>query len=409
MRAFADKSKASQQTTSAKSTIPSQAHFGQSSAVGSIHHLHRTIGNHAVRQMMQAHAEGPIAGLTHTSSPRFGHDFSRIPIHASVPRTVQTTQTGSGAADGYRQEADSITDNTAGKLAAPSTDEGGKSDARGQKPPKPEAAAPKPDAKPEPAAPKPESKPKPMPEDAKKSTKPTITHETTFSAPDGTAKKRTDVGVGEEVTFMGSAPGKWTATKGAPNELANGDKFIWTAPDRAATVTIKLQVGAVQETVSMKVIEPENITGQKNSEIPIGPGTAGAGMKLTFIYHPKRVSFGNVEAREVSGEATNITGYYNKHYTAADLKHDSGDTFTSIEEDNKDSTEDTAKTVDTFEPYEKGTFDWVIPNKFKVKTEAGDGKKFTNVTQAFSMLDATGKIRITKATTAKVERSPSDP
>ena len=129
-------------------------------------------------------------------------------------------------------------------------------------------------------------------------------------------------------------------------------------------------------------------------------------MKLTFIYHPLNVSFGNVQAREVSGPATNITGYYNKHYSAADLKHDSGDTFTSIQENNEDSAEDTAITEDDFTPYEPGTFDWVIPNKFRVKTEAGDGKKFTDVTQAFEMLDATGKIRITKATTARVERSP---
>jgi hypothetical protein len=315
-----------------------------------------------VQRTLLTHAEDPIARLTDTASPRFRHDFSRIPIHAS---------------------------------------------ARGQKPPEPEA--PKPDAKPEPAAPKPEPKPEPKPVEAKKPTKPTIAHETTLSAPDGTDKKRTDVGVGEEVTFTGSAVGKWTATSGTPKELASGDKLVWTAPDRAATVTIKLQVGAEQETVSMKVIEPDNITGRKNSEIPIGAGTAGAGMKLTFIYHPKNVSFGNVQAKEVSGPATNITGYYKKHYTADGLKHDSGDTFTPIKETNEDSAEDTASTEDKFKPYEKGTFDWVIPNKFKVKTEAGDGKKFTDVTQACSMLDATGKIRITKATTAKVERSPSDP
>jgi hypothetical protein len=88
------------------------------------------------------------------------------------------------------------------------------------------------------------------------------------------------------------------------------------------------------------------------------------------------------------------------------LKHDSGDTFTQIKENNEDSAEDTAEIEVTLRPFEAGTFDWVIPNKFKVKTEAGDGKKFTDVTQAFEMFDATGKIRITKATTAKVERSP---
>jgi len=271
---------------------------------------------------------------------------------------------------------------------------------RGQKPPKPEPPVPKPEEKPEP-------KPVPKPEEAKP--KLTITHETTFAAPDGSDKARTDVGIGEKVTFKGSAVGKWTASKGLPTELASGAEFVWTAPDRAGDATIKLQVGTEEATVTMKVFEPDNIVAVRNSKIAIGAGTAGAGMKLTFNYYPKKVSFGNVKAKEVSGPATNIDGYYKKHYTAEELKHDSGDTFTSIKENNEDSAEDTAKTVDTFKPYEKGTFDWVIPNKFKVKTEAGDGKKFpSDVTQAFAMVDATGKIKITKAG-AEVERSPAEP
>jgi peptidoglycan hydrolase-like protein with peptidoglycan-binding domain len=237
---------------------------------------------------------------------------------------------------------------------------------------------------------------------------PTITHETTFSAPDGTDKKRTNVGVGEEVTFTGSAVGKWTATNGTPRELACGAKFTWTAPDRAATVTIKLQVGTEEATVSMKVIEPASITGHKNSEIAFAAGTAGAGMKLTFIYHPRNISFGNVKAKEVSGPATNITGYYRKHFTNARLKHNSGDLFTPIKENNEDSAEDTASDEEHVKPYEKGTFDWVIPNNFRVKAEAGDGKQFTRVTQAFLMVDATGKIKITKAG-VDVERSPTEP
>ena len=354
MSAFASRSRVTERATSANSVIVSRAYSGIQAA-------HR---------MVQTDASWPGAGLAGTALPRFDHDFSRIPIH-----------TGTSA-------------RTAGKP-----------DTRGQKPPTPDAG-PAPNANPGPAAPKPEQKPKPKPQEAKKPSKPTISHETTFSAPDGTGKKRTDVGVGEEVTFTGSTAGKWTATSGTPNGLASGNRFTWTAPDRAATATIKLQVGTEEGTVSMKVIEPESITGRKNSEIPIAPGTAGAGMKLTFIYHPLRVSFGNVRAREVSGPATNITGYYKKHYAAADLWHDSGDTFTAIKENNEDSVEDRAETQDSFKPYERGTFDWVIPNKFKVKTEAGDGKKFTEVTQAFLMHDATGKVTIAKAVTAWVTRIP---
>ncbi len=52
MRTFAQKPKATQQTTSAKSTIPGRAHFGQSREVNSILHLQRTIGNQAVQRVL---------------------------------------------------------------------------------------------------------------------------------------------------------------------------------------------------------------------------------------------------------------------------------------------------------------------------------------------------------------------
>ncbi len=130
-------------------------------------------------------------------------------------------------------------------------------------------------------------------------------------------------------------------------------------------------------------------------------------MKLTFNYYPKNVSFGNVQAKEVSGPASNITGYYKKYYNANQLKHNSGDTFTNIKQNNEDSAQDTAKSEDTFKPYSNGTFDWVIPNKFRVKTEAGDGKEFTKVTQSFK-IDAVGTEKITKAGVS-VERKVTDP
>lgn len=282
-----------------------------------------------------------------------------------------------------------------------------KSEALGQQTPKTPAPKAEAEAKPKTPAPtKPGPKPEAKQEAPAKQAKPTITHETKFAAPDGSAKTRTDVGVGEGVTFTGSAAGEWTATNGKPATQAAGDKFVWTAPDRAADVTIKLKVGTEEASSTLKVLEPDSITGVRNSKIPIPAGTAGAGMKLTFNYHPKKVSFGNVKAREVSGPATNIDGYFKKHYSAAELYHNSGDTFTSIKENNEDSVQDEAKSTDTFKPYENGTFDWVIPNKFKVKTESGDGKKFTDVTQAFS-IDATGKEKITKAG-AEVERSPGE-
>jgi hypothetical protein len=231
---------------------------------------------------------------------------------------------------------------------------------------------------------------------------PTISHETKLSAPDGSAKTRTDAGVGEKVTFKGSATGNWTSTGGTPDKLDNSNEFAWTAPNRAATVNIKLAVADKSASVSMNVIEPDSITATKNSEIAYPNGTQGAGMKLTFNYHPKKVSFGNVQAKEVSGPASDIVGYYQNH--GMPHYHNSGDTFTSIGEDNKDTAPDTAAQSGYPKPWSDGSFKWIIPNNFRVKTEGGDGKKFTDVTQVFT-IDGTGKTKITKAG-AEVERSP---
>jgi hypothetical protein len=110
MHTFAEKPKATQQTTSAKPTIPGRAHFGQSRKVNSILHLQRTIGNHAVQQILQTNAEELRAGPAITSSPRFGHDFSQITVHPKSPANVQATLMVALPEDLYEQEADYVTE-----------------------------------------------------------------------------------------------------------------------------------------------------------------------------------------------------------------------------------------------------------------------------------------------------------
>lgn len=232
---------------------------------------------------------------------------------------------------------------------------------------------------------------------------PTISHETKFAAPDGSAKTRKKVAVGEKVTFTGSAAGKWTASSGTPDKLANGTKFEWTAPNRAANPSIKLEVGDKSASVTIEVVEPASITATKDSEIAYTAGQQGAGMYLTFIYHPKMVSFGNIKVKEVSHPASNIEGYYKHH--GMPHYHNTGDTFTTIGEDNKDTATDEASQSGYPSPWSDGKFDWEVPNNFKVKTEGGDGKKFTTVTQSFKIEGPSGKTIITKAG-EKVERTP---
>jgi hypothetical protein len=86
MRTFAQKPKATQQTTSAKSTLLARTHLGQSREVNSLLHLQRTIGNQAVQRLLQTRAGELEATSSSLASSRFAHDFSRIPVHSSQVR-----------------------------------------------------------------------------------------------------------------------------------------------------------------------------------------------------------------------------------------------------------------------------------------------------------------------------------
>jgi hypothetical protein len=109
MHTFAQKPKATQQTTSAKPTIPGRGHFGQSPEARSILHLQRTIGNQAVQRILQTNAGELEVGLASIALPRFAHDFSQIPLHpTNSPATVQAKLTVRQPGDTYDQEADRI-------------------------------------------------------------------------------------------------------------------------------------------------------------------------------------------------------------------------------------------------------------------------------------------------------------
>jgi hypothetical protein len=232
---------------------------------------------------------------------------------------------------------------------------------------------------------------------------PDIEIETAISAPDGSGKSRKKIGVGERVTFTGSKTGEWKATGGAPLTQATGLSFIWTAPGRSESVTISLTSGKYTRTIILNVLEPNAIKAKKKNEIGFPRRRMGAGMKLKFHYHPKTVSFGNIDAKEVSGPDSNRRGYFKDH--PDDYRHDSGDTFFPVNDNNEDSATDTASIQGYPSPWKAGGFDWIIPNHFKLKTEAGDGKKFTDVTQSFVLKGADGTTQVLKGGET-VERSP---
>lgn len=237
---------------------------------------------------------------------------------------------------------------------------------------------------------------------------PKIKSKTKFKAPNASSD-RTTIAVGEQVTFTGNKSGDWHADAGTATTGLTGRKTLkWRAPDRAATVNITFIIGAKQDTKTMTVIEPTHLTGTKVKTLSFAKGTQGAGMQLRFKYHPLTVSFGNIEVMEVAGPATNISGYFLAK-SAASLNHDPGVmNFTRIGQNNKDSAIDTASFNGYAKPWTDGGFEWVIPNNFRTVFEGGgNGKHFTDVTQAFKIDGPPddGRSTVTKAGQT-VTRSP---
>jgi hypothetical protein len=106
MRTFARKPKATQQTLSAKSTVPGQASFGQGHDLGFIRHLQRTMGNQAVRRLLEVNTRDAKKNLAATQDARFGHGFSRIPTHPSSAGPTQTIPAGNKPGDEFEREAE---------------------------------------------------------------------------------------------------------------------------------------------------------------------------------------------------------------------------------------------------------------------------------------------------------------
>ena len=232
---------------------------------------------------------------------------------------------------------------------------------------------------------------------------PDFTIETLFNAPDGSGRLRSKVGVGEKVTFKGSKIGDWSATGGSPGSLASTNNFVWTAPNRGASVSISLTSGKYTKTKEVVVLEPSAVTGRRTSVLSYNPGIMGAGMQLKFLYNPKNVSFANLEAGEVSGPPSGVEGYFTQFPDKLD--HDSGDQFFPLQINNENTATDTAAIRGFPRPWSIGKFKWIIPNRFRVHTEGGDGKVFATVEQAFSLESDNGKTKVTKAGT-EVSRTP---
>ncbi len=224
---------------------------------------------------------------------------------------------------------------------------------------------------------------------------PNVTAETIKPAPDGTPNTRTTVGVGERVRFTADTSGTWTVSDGHIIGLNSGANIVWEAPAVAANSTITVTSPGGTRTISMTVIAPDALTMTVFGRHAIPAGTAGACMVNDVVINPLNVNFGRTQWLEVPGPATNVSGYFNR-FRAATIFHHPNPNYLPFN-DNNAGLRDHAAWHAVPAPFSFGTFDWVIPNRYKIDGETdAQGRFFANTTQEFVMF-ADGSMMIDKA------------
>jgi peptidoglycan hydrolase-like protein with peptidoglycan-binding domain len=226
-------------------------------------------------------------------------------------------------------------------------------------------------------------------------TPPVVTTQTLVAAPDGSADTRTTIGVGERVRFTSPTAGTWTASEGRIIGLNTGANVVWEAPAVAATPIITITTPGGATATTMTVIAPTSLDMAVSSNEPIAVGTAGACMITNVTVNPLNVSFARTQWLEVPGPASNVSGYFTR-FSAAQLRHHPNPRYLPFNDFNAGLT-DHAALHHAPPAFSFGTFDWVIPNRYKIDGESdAQGRFFVDTTQAFTIF-ADGTVMIDKS------------
>ena len=105
MRTFAPKQNPIQEGKSAR---PGWAFSKQGREVNLSPNSHRSIGNSTVERPLQAHTQGLGNESRTTALPQFGHNFSRIPVHADARATIQPKLKVNTPGDALEQQAEGV-------------------------------------------------------------------------------------------------------------------------------------------------------------------------------------------------------------------------------------------------------------------------------------------------------------
>jgi hypothetical protein len=216
-------------------------------------------------------------------------------------------------------------------------------------------------------------------------------------------RARNNLGVGEEVGLSFDPPLNglppafvldWKTTAGS---VDSGGNFV--APSNAVksvtvTATIRDQ-GVAVDFPAFNVLEPQFEAATTNgADLPdiFLPGNQGVCMRLLITVNPTIVSFYRVQAVEMSGPASAITGYMT-NYTAAQLYHKTSAGWADYDDNNLREVEDHCH-HEGYAPF-VGGFDWIIP----VPWHVGDSSVtngFMTRTQSVRITDTLGTTTVTK-------------
>lgn len=354
MRIFAQNHKPTQNKKSVGSERTSRVFSGQSREISSILHLQSTIGNQAGQRLLQVNGEKSEDSSLTSVSPRFAHDFSRVPVLSGRTTLEGEVEEGAGP-------------------VSQSLDAGVPRN----------ASIPLPAGVPTPAPAPPVTPPSPPAPGC------TIATRTLVSAPDGTADTRRTVGVNEQVEMTASASATWSASCGtvAPT---SGATVTWTAPATRKTCSVVATPASGGPcSVPMRVLPPSHRSLRKISDRAYTAGLAGSGFRANVTIMPTNVSLTRTEFREEEIKAS-ATGYYDTVLGWDKLKHPA----TAWLSPNA-SNSGLVDTIGTSPPgsggpFSAGWFTWSIPQHHRSAGSSGSGIKYSTGVHAQAMIDASG-------------------
>lgn len=354
MRTYAQKPKTSPPTTSKNSTIPSRIHLGQGRVLNSVLNPQRTIGNQADQRLLHEYVEDSKADSGGVSSPRFAHDFSRVPVLSGRTTLEEEVEEVPGPVS---QSLDAGTPRDAGVSL--------------------------PGGVPTPAPATPVTPPSPPPPRC------TITTRTLASAPDGTADTRRTVGVNEQVEMTSSASAAWTASSGTVAPVS-GTTVVWTSPGAGATCTVTAAPAAGSPcSVLMSVIPPSSRSLVKQTDRAYTVGKAGSGFTANVTIMPLGVSFTRTELREDTVNSV-ATGYYDTVLGWNGLAHPPT-AWLRPNASNSGLVDNIGTSLPGSPgPFSSGTFLWAIPQCHRTPGTSGSGAIYSTANHTQVMGGASG-------------------